>query len=314
MSDPVVSVVVYISEPLTRSFSRTLASAAEQSFDAPEIIVVAKRDLFDDAVSAEILRQGSSIRHYVCDSNTLTGDLLRIGTDAARGRFITWLKADDVFDPRKIQSQMDAMGSNESGCVTCGSRTLGQPFSVPVDGVTQDTSFVIRSLLAGTRDAATLLASRDCLDATGGFNPSLELLPELDLAVRLAVRYPILHVPAELVRRGPARVSGVVWSAEFCHLVNRIIQDHDQTGLVDRIEDLAGIVGALSDDIKPLIPSIQKRLTAIVKEANLCVGIFPPLNGKIANPETAVEMLGVPNARVRCSRSGAINSRRSPRC
>ena len=297
MPNPIVSVVVYISEPLSRSLSDSIASAAEQSFAAPEIIVVVKSELFEGAVKAEILRRGASIRYDVCDSRTTVGGMLRIGAEAARGRFITWLRADDVYDPRKIELQMDAVSSSAFGCATCGLRIFGQSFFTTTLDLRQDANSVISSLLSGTRDAATLLVSRECVAAAGGFSETFEHLPELDLATRLATRYPIRHVPAELLRRAPSRVSRAAWSAEFCQVASRIIEDDGPSGLVDRLEDLGRIASVLPKDAKTLIPSIQRRVAAIVGASNLCVGVLPPISGESANPKAIVEKLGVPKAR-----------------
>jgi hypothetical protein len=295
MPDPAVSIIVYVSEPAAGAFGDTLNSAAEQSLGA-EIIVVINRELFEGEVEAELLRRGSSIRHYVSESHATAGALLRLGVDASRGRHITWLKADDLLDPRKIEAQVNALGPDGSGCVSCDYRILGQIRSSSSLEFRQDRNATLNSLLVGTRNAATLLVSRDRLTEAGGFDPSFDDLAELDLAVRLGMRDSILHVPAPLMRRARPAPSPVS-RPEFDRVVKRMMDCAADLGILDRLRDLGRIVAGLPIVSGALMERIQTRVAATVEESYLCLGVLPLPDGSSVRLESVLERLGVPNAR-----------------
>lgn len=298
MPDPVVSVIIHLSNPLAFPLGDAIASASEQSFGTPEVIFVTTPGLFEGDVKTEVLRKGDSLRYYLSAPDTSPGGLLRTGTDAARGRFVTWLSADDLFDPRRIEAQMEAITRSGCSAVTCGSRFRGQSHHQKPVEAADDVASALKSLLNGTRDPSTLLISRECLSALGGFNPAFHCLFDLDLAIRFAMRFPVAHVSAPLVLRNPNPPPRPERSQEFRRIANRVLEEDGEAGPVDSLPSLGKIVSGLGEEAGALLPVIQRHLTALVRKQDLVVGILAgPVAGE-KKPEIIKEALGVPDARV----------------
>jgi hypothetical protein len=294
MPDPVVSVIIPVFES-AEQLGAAIASAAEQTFGAIEIVMVLTPEFFQGDLKTEILRPRDSVRHFVSGPNTTPGGLLRIGTGAARGRFITWLKPDDLFDPRKIESQMKAIADSGCACVTCGSRRHMEesPPSVPS---MQSKAATLRSLLDGSRDPATLLIARDCLEAIGGFDPTYAHLYELELAIRLAMRQSIAHVPATLVRWNSDRMNQADGAEEFRRIANGVLDEAHEAGILDGLEAIAEIVSGLGRREAPPPAAVQRHVARMVGRSDLAIGVLPGPDAADLISRNIPEALGAPHA------------------
>jgi len=60
----------------------------------------------------------------------------------------------------------------------------------------------VTQLLSGGHDVATsgTLFRKTCFDAVGGYDPWLRIWEDIDLAIRLYQRFPLLHLPKPLYR------------------------------------------------------------------------------------------------------------------
>jgi glycosyltransferase involved in cell wall biosynthesis len=106
VSDPTVSVVVpaYNAEAF---LGRALDSILAQTFEDWEIVLVndGSTDETEAVVNRYAQRIGRRLRCF-CQPNAGCGAARNRGIDAARGRFVAFLDADDEFLPRKLERQL----------------------------------------------------------------------------------------------------------------------------------------------------------------------------------------------------------------
>jgi hypothetical protein len=285
MPDPVVSVVIPLWDPYEGDLGRTLSSVAEQTFLGVEAVVAIRQVHFDGNIKAEIDRR-HDVRHVVADPDVRSGGNYSAGARAARGRFLTFLRPGSTFDPRRTEWAIDAIGSAESGCVTCGARTRSQPaFDVSTGDLSSPFDF-----LKGLRDAATLFVSRDLLEAAGGFDPGFNDLPDLDLAVRLALRFAVRHISNVGLKRERAPEPPSSHPAEFERIVRSVVEHFEKDGPQSQLAALGRITRGLSVEVrKPLLAFARQPLSAL-NERELCIGVIQEEAQPIA------ENLGVPKA------------------
>src|SRR5919202_5230350 len=104
MSSPAISVIlpVYNGEDYLRFAVESVLNQTLQDF---ELIVV---DDGSKDSTPEIARSYGARVRYVRQENTGVAGAFNHGLRLAAGRYISWLSHDDVFLPRKLESQLAA--------------------------------------------------------------------------------------------------------------------------------------------------------------------------------------------------------------
>lgn len=184
MSQPLVSVII----PCYRQahyLTQAVESVLQQSYPTIETIVV--NDGSDDDVEGAIL----SYRHRVCYIYRENGGLpaaRNTGIQAAQGRYLLFLDADDLLHPSAIEWLIDAMENQEDrlchmGCRRFVDRT--SPHSGAVYPPSQKTALsdLIHSSLAPVH---CVLCPATAVRAVGCFEESLQACEDWDLWIRLA--------------------------------------------------------------------------------------------------------------------------------
>lgn len=211
MSAPRISVVLPAFNS-RRTLGDALASALEQTFDELEIIVVddGSTDRTADVAMANDNPRVRLVRH---DRNLGTAAARNSGVAVARGRFVAFLDSDDCWFPEKLETQfalLEAAGGDAAVPGSVHSVLLRRPAGqisrhlLPVD------LDLRRDLMWGCRlcPGSTLLVTRDCLDAVGPFDATLERLEDWDWLLRFSERYRLAVASAPLASvRHPSRAT-----------------------------------------------------------------------------------------------------------
>ena len=192
-----VSVVipVYNAE---KYLEETLASIFAQTY--PHIEIVAVDDGSKD-LSIQILEQYPDRIHVVKQANAGAAVARNRGVQEAKGKWVAFLDADDLWTPDKIQRQLEA----------CGSYAWSHSDSVLVGGVNdgrKDSDFtekhqgqileqLICSNFIGT---STLMIQRQVFLDAGGFDEALRSIQDWELWIRIARQHPIGYVDAPLMK------------------------------------------------------------------------------------------------------------------
>ena len=127
------------------------------------------------------------------------------GARAARGRFLAFLDADDMWEPAKVERQMALFETRpELGLVYCGIRTVDNDGRCLSSVPAPDPSVALRNTLLDESPyvclAQTGIVPRDLFLSVGGFDERLAKTEDSDLIWRLAVRFPVAAVPEPLAR------------------------------------------------------------------------------------------------------------------
>lgn len=200
---PLVSVVIP-NYNYARYVGQAIESVLAQTYQPIEVIVV---DNGSTDGSLEVIgRYGESCR--VLPQSDLGQSVGRNrGMQEAKGEFIAFLDADDVWKARKLEMQMSRFGEDpEVGLVYCSLEVTDddlQPTGVVIrassrgDALEDFARHPGRAIVVGGE--STAVVRRTAIDAVGAFEPSLSISGGWDLWRRVATRYRIDHVAEPLV-------------------------------------------------------------------------------------------------------------------
>ncbi|WP_245180502.1 glycosyltransferase family 2 protein [Haloarcula amylovorans] len=213
MSDrPRVSVVIpaYNREAL---IGRAIDSALAQTVDAIEVLVV------DDgsADGTERVVTGfddSRVRYLAHETNRGVSAARNTGVEAASGEYVAFLDSDDEWLPRKLDRQLALLDSRGEGWVGayCDVVTADRSTAGRLAAAVSESVFRSKAPREGGRELAesllsmqvfmgpgsTLLAKRDALRGTGGFDEGLSIYEDWDLVLRLLAAGRVAYVDEAL--------------------------------------------------------------------------------------------------------------------
>ena len=196
---PIISVVVPCYNQ-GHFLSAALRSVLSQSYKAIEIIVVDDGSIDD---TEQVARSFGAAIRYVYRPNAGPSSARNRGVEESTGSYIAFLDADDWWDPRFLQTLLDALlrmgGRGLAYCrqalVDASGVRLARP---PINAAVGADPF--RALLAGTMITAdAILVDAPSLRAAGGFDEGLRGHEDWDLWLRLARHgVPFVFVPRTL--------------------------------------------------------------------------------------------------------------------
>ena len=188
----------------------TLRSVSAQTFGDWDLVLVDDgsdepddiRQAVDGLDNVQIIRQ----------DNAGISIARNVGFAHSKGSFIAYLDDDDVWDPRRLERQVDALCHDESA----GSCHSGYWF-IDGDGARFGTEVTVvpasmASYLSGAVDIPrinTLLLRREIVQRLGGFLSSFILYEDCEFVLRVVREAPVISLPDQLVgwRRYPESVS-----------------------------------------------------------------------------------------------------------
>jgi glycosyltransferase involved in cell wall biosynthesis len=186
---PLVSVVIpaYNAE---RTIPSTLASVLSQTLGDLEVIVVDDGSIDNTAKVASSL--GDDRVRVIRQDNTGHAGARNTGTAAAKGKYVAVVDADDLWLPHKLERQFailraaPAIRALHASAVHVDD-SLDPLFIGPCpNGRNVLLDVLCFRGLPGIM--CTLIVERALLDQVGGFDPSLIILQDWDLAIKLARR------------------------------------------------------------------------------------------------------------------------------
>jgi glycosyltransferase involved in cell wall biosynthesis len=198
---PLVSVVIPVYN-CAAFVSDAIAGVLEQSYGQIECVVV--DDGSTDATSTILRGFGSRIKYF--RQPRRNGAAARnVGARIARGEFLAFLDADDMWQPTKLARQMElALARPELGLVYCSIEIvdeLGRHIHfarAPDPGVVSRNTLLNEPPWLGLNQ--TGLVPRWAFDAVGGYDDRLTRCEDGDLTWRLAVQFPLAVVPEPLAK------------------------------------------------------------------------------------------------------------------
>lgn len=227
--DPVTVSVIIPAHNAGRTIEETLQSVFAQTWRGFEVIVV--NDGSTDAtarVLAPHIAAGRIV--YLETANGGPSGARNCGIARARGEFIAFLDADDLWLPDKLEKQLrrfeqtpqiglvytDMVNFSRNGE---GATTLFQQ-KQPVAGRILDRLFFGNFILT-----STVLVRKAALHAVGGFDPNLWVNEDIELFLRLAEQIEFDFINEVLVRRRLRQGSLIHTCGEQIHLQDLALID-----------------------------------------------------------------------------------------
>ena len=185
-----------------RYLHAALESALNQTYRGDKEIIVVDDGSSDDT-PAVVAACGGQIT-YLRQDHRGPASARNRGLRRARGEFIAFLDADDLWRPEKLQRQMEIMRSRpdvglvccdfqrftESGVFATSNKRLAEPASGWVFRELWQRNFI---------STPTVVLRRECLDAVGLFDEALSYGEDWHLWLRVARHFKVHYVDAPLV-------------------------------------------------------------------------------------------------------------------
>ena len=192
MGEPLVSTVIP-SYNYGHFVTEAVESALAQTYPNQEILVI--DDGSTDDTRERLAPYMDRIR-YIYQTNRGLSASRNVGIRQAKGEWIAFLDADDVWHPRKLEVQLKAArGMGGPGLIGAPKATR-LASQLPDDPEIQPLG--VRDFLLGLPlTPSSVLVHRACFEAAGLFDETLSGTEDRDMWLRLAVRYPAAVVHSD---------------------------------------------------------------------------------------------------------------------
>lgn len=218
---PLVSVIIPVFNG-EKTIQETIESVLSQTITDFELLVI--NDGSQDR-TVEIVECISDSRIKVFSYPNAGQSMSRNrGIEIAKGDYISFIDADDLWTPDKLETQLNALQGNPKAGVAYSwtdwidesSQLLGKG-SYNTEQGEVFTKILLNDFVA---NGSNVLIRRDALTEVGGFDPSVTPAEDWDLWLRLAARYEFVAVrsPQILYRISPNSASFNVWKMEASSL------------------------------------------------------------------------------------------------
>lgn len=206
---PLVSVVI-ATYNMARFLPLALRSALGQSYENVEVLVIDDGSQDDTQAAMAPFRSDHRVR-YVFQQNGGQASAKNHGIREARGEYVAFLDADDMWVPDKLERQMPLFRSRRVGVVY-------SRFSY-IDEAGRDLRIEDYELFRGRVSGpllirnfigfGTSLVRKECFDRLGSFDESIGMGIDYDLWLRFSTQYEFDYVdrPLLLYREWPGQMS-----------------------------------------------------------------------------------------------------------
>jgi glycosyltransferase involved in cell wall biosynthesis len=197
---PHVSAVIPAYNGASRYLDQAIGSVLAQTYRDIELIVV--DDASTDDTGRLVLRFPQA-RYLRRGENGGQAAARNDGARLAVGQYLAFLDQDDLWEPTFLEETLKVLEPAPDAALihTDGYQVNEQNEILEYDAATKHTGSITQ-ILRGGHDVATsgTLFRRTCFDAVGGYDPSLRVWEDIDLAIRLFERYPLIHMAKPLYR------------------------------------------------------------------------------------------------------------------
>jgi glycosyltransferase involved in cell wall biosynthesis len=198
MADVTVIIPTYNRRVL---LARTLHSVLAQLDVDLEVLVVDDGGSDDTAAVAGLADTRVTLLRHPVRSGVAAAR--NSGIEKASAPWLAFVDDDDLWAPRKLRSQLDALAARPSSQWSCtGSVNIDEQcrllwWAEPPADPDVGTAMLVENLVPG--GGSSVLASRELTTAVGGFDEALSNLADWDFYIRLGLRSPVAVVSRPLV-------------------------------------------------------------------------------------------------------------------
>lgn len=204
-SKPLVSIIIPTYNR-AHSIGRCLNSVLSQSYKNLEVIVVDDGSQ-DDTERIVKSYNADEIIYIQLKQNTGAAGARNIGIRKSTGDLISFLDSDDTLHPQKIEKQVNAIlnAAPGVGAVYCGINLVdygtGEIFGQRIHKENFLENFRHGKYFL-TPTTGTVLARREAVLSTGGFDETLPAHQDTEFAIRFCQKYDYLLIDEFLVNAG----------------------------------------------------------------------------------------------------------------
>lgn len=201
MANPKVSVIIPAYNAIAY-LPKTLASVQQQTFKDFEVLVI--DDGSTDSTADWVNSLSDRNVQLIVQKNGGCASARNRGIQAARGDYIAFLDADDIWEPSKLEKQAHILETSAAvGVVNTWISNIdsqGQPIgnlgTPDAEGKVWAQVIEENPIMCGSAP----MVRRQCFDAVGLFDQSLRSAEDWDMWIRLAKKYEFAVVKEPLVR------------------------------------------------------------------------------------------------------------------
>lgn len=207
---PQVTVVIPAYNAMTY-LPETVNSVFEQSFTDLELLVI--NDGSTDRVDSWMSTLSNSKIRLISQENQGLSGARNTGIREAKGQYIAFLDADDLWEPTKLEKQVQCLDAD----VTIG---VVYTWTRLIDEVGKPTGRIVASTAEGNvwqqllekdviSNGSSAMVRRDCFEKVGDFDRALSSAEDLDMWLRIATYYPfaVVKEPLTLYRHYSSSMS-----------------------------------------------------------------------------------------------------------
>ncbi|MDP8966064.1 MAG: glycosyltransferase [Cyanobacteriota bacterium] len=225
---PLVSIIVPVYNGET-TIQETIESVLNQTFRDFELLII--NDGSQDATLEVIDRIQDPRVKVFSYSNSGVSTSRNRGISLASGEYISFIDADDLWTPDKLEAQFNALQANpEAGVAYSWTDYIDESGQVVRQGPhfnCNGDAYAKLLLSDFVGSGSNPLIRKQAFIEVGGFDESLSLAADWDMWLRLAARYQFVAVPSIhiLYRQVDGSMSSNVWrmEAESLQIIQRAI-------------------------------------------------------------------------------------------
>lgn len=185
-------------------FDLALASAARQSYDRYEVVVVDDGSTDGGEVERLCAAAGRRVR-YIRQENQGVAGALNKGLAEMRGDVFCWLSHDDLFLAHKTEAQSDYfIKLAKRDAVLFSDYSLMDPQGAVVDRITANRQRLLKApmlaLLTGSINGCTIFAPINVMRDVGEFDLKYRYSQDYRYWNQLLQKYDFFHIPETLVK------------------------------------------------------------------------------------------------------------------
>ena len=182
-----------------------IASVMDQKYKDYEVIVI---DDHSTDNTYDVVNGFEDQRiHYISNKGRNGPSIARnVGIAAARGKYVAFLDDDDWWFPLKLEKQIKVMdGAAKNVCGVYSNRlridkVSGKIFSDSPEVKTLRGNILSQLIIKSPIHTSTLLIRKKCLDEVGSFDENMRYMEDLDMWIRLAIKWEFEYIDAHLIK------------------------------------------------------------------------------------------------------------------
>ncbi|MGL5834015.1 MAG: glycosyltransferase [Waterburya sp.] len=186
LESPTVSIIIWGYDQGTNYLPATIKSILQQTYKEFEVLLV--QDSYPQIFSWFESQIDPRLRFFSADNLSLAF-VLNQGISAARGQYISFMLAGDLWHPSKLQQQILCLADNPD-------ISLIHAVSLLIGHQGQDIDKIVSPITEGLRppeilaqnqmSLSSVMVRRRCFELVGLFDPQLQTIPDWDLWIRLS--------------------------------------------------------------------------------------------------------------------------------